>query len=64
LSLEESRWRFKIQTIWLKEGDNNKRYFERYVQHWNNQNTTREIKDRNGTMVTSHEDIVEIGKDF
>jgi hypothetical protein len=31
LLLEESRWRLKSQAIWLKEGDNNTKIFQRFA---------------------------------
>jgi hypothetical protein len=49
--------------IWLKERDNNIKSFHRYAQHRKNQNTIGEIKDWNGDLVSTHEEIAEAGMD-
>jgi len=60
--MEESNWRQKIQAIWIREGDNNTKYFHKFSSFYRMTNSIWEIKDDQGKKVTSFEEIVGAGK--
>jgi hypothetical protein len=64
LLLEEKHWRLKSREVWLKEGDNNTKFFHRYAQYRKAQNIINEIKGMDETFVSSHKEMVEAGFDF
>jgi hypothetical protein len=49
---------------WLKEGDNNTKYFHSIAQCRKARNSISEIKYLNGTLVSSHEEMAKAGSDF
>jgi hypothetical protein len=64
LALEESKWHLKSRETWLKEGDNNSKLFHRSAHFQNNLNSIVEIKDKDGVVVSSHEEIAEAEKSY
>jgi hypothetical protein len=62
--MEEKTWRLKSRVVWLKEGDNNSKYFHRYAQERKAQNTIGEIKNCNGELVSAHPEMAEAGVGF
>ena len=53
LAKEEDLLRLKRRAIWIKEGDNNTKFFRIFSTHRRNLNTISTIKDMNGVMVSS-----------
>ena len=51
LSQDERQWRLKSRALWLKEGDQNTKFFHRYASHRNSINTIYEIRSPQGNMV-------------
>jgi len=64
LEYEETNWHLKSMEVWLKEGDNNNKFFHQYVTYRNSFNSIWEIKDQNWKMVNFFEGIAEVGKEF
>ena len=59
LAKEEELWRLKSRAIWIKEGDNNTKFFHRYATHRKNVNMISAIKDINGESVHSFKEKAE-----
>lgn len=64
LAIEEAKWRLKSRVIWLKECDNNTKFFHKYASYRKNLNSIQEIKDQNGQKVSSFEEIAEAREGF
>jgi hypothetical protein len=64
LLAEESKWRLKSRAIWIREGDNNTNFFHKFASYRRIVNSIWEIKNQNGHLVSSIEDIAEVGKGF
>jgi hypothetical protein len=64
LAVEESKWRQKGKAVWICEGDNNTKFFHKFAGYRNITNSIWEIKDPEGRLVTSIDDISEAGKSF
>ena len=64
LTREEELLRLKSRAIWIKEGDNNTKFFHNFANHRRNQNTISTIKDMNGVMVSSFKEKAEAGERF
>ena len=56
--------RQKSRAIWIKEGDNNKKFFHNFSNHGRNLNMISTIKDMNGVMVSSFKEKTEAGERF
>ncbi|CAN1773889.1 LINE-1 retrotransposable element ORF2 protein [Linum perenne] len=61
---EESIMRQKAKVHWIKLGDQNTAFFFNHVKARNSINTIRQIKDENGEMVESQEDISRVAVAF
>ena len=61
---EEKLMRLKSRALWLEVGDKNTKTFHSFSSHRKNINTIFEIRNRQGSMVSSFEDKVEVGLDF
>jgi hypothetical protein len=55
--LEETKWRLKIHAIWLAEGDNNTKFFQKYVTYRRKFNHIWELIGPNGSQVSSFKDL-------
>jgi hypothetical protein len=62
LAKEESKWRLKSRAIWLKEGDNNGKFYHKFVNFRKNLNSMWKITDQNGQLDKSFEDISRAGR--
>lgn len=58
-SLEEDFLKQKAKLHWLEVGDQNNKTFHNAIKTRHGQNTIREIRCSNGTIVTKQEDIKE-----
>ena len=61
---EEKLMCLKSKALWLQEGDKNTKFFHMSASHRKNINTICEIRNKQGYMVSSLEDKVEVGVDF
>jgi hypothetical protein len=64
LKTEEQEWRIKSRALWIKEGDNNTKFFHQFVNYRRNLNTIWEIKDEEGNVAVSFEDKSNLGVNF
>ena len=64
MAKEERLLRIKSRAIWIKEGDNNTKFFHNFANKIRNQNTISTIKDMNGEMVISFKEKAEAGEGF
>ena len=64
LAREEEIQRLTSRAIWIKQGDNNTKFFHNFANHRRNQNTIATIKDMNGEMVSSFKEKAEAGEIF
>ena len=64
LAKEEEISRLKSRAIWIKEGDNNTKFFHRHATHWKNVNMISTIKDMNGELVHSFKEKAEVGERY
>jgi len=62
LVVEESKWRKKIRAIWIREGDNNTKFFHNYARYRRITNSIWEINNMEGRKVTSSGYIAEACK--
>jgi len=44
----EATWRMKSRVLWLKNGDENTKYFHNYAKHRQNINTIWKLQDEEG----------------
>ena len=56
--------RIKSRAIWIKEGDNNTKFFHNSVNLRSNQNTISTVRDMSGVMVSSFKEKKEVGEWF
>lgn len=61
---EEIYWRQKSRITWLREGDNNTKFFHAVVQHNRRRNTITEIEDEDGNSISNPADIERLALDF
>jgi hypothetical protein len=61
LKKEEQEWRLKSRDLWLQAGDNNTKLFHHFSNHGRNLNTIWEIKNEEGSMVSSFQEKAEGG---
>jgi hypothetical protein len=61
---EETMWRQQSRALWLKEGDNNTKYFHRKASWRAKKNRILSIEDNNGQMVTDDNQIGKITNGF
>lgn len=61
---EETMWRQQSRALWLKEGDNNTKYFHRKASWRAKKNRILSIEDNNGKMVTDENQIGMITNGF
>lgn len=61
---EEIYWRQKSRITWLREGDNNTRFFHAVVEHNRKRNTIKEITDDNGNTFSAPGDIQQLALSF
>ena len=64
LAREEELLGLKSRAIWIKEGDNNTKFFHNFPNHGRNLNTISTIKGMNGVMVSSFKEKTEAGESF
>jgi hypothetical protein len=64
LKTEEHEWRIKSRALWIKEGDNNTKFFHQFANYRRNLNTIWEIKDEEGNVAVSFEDKAKLGVIF
>ena len=64
LAREEKILRLKRRAIWIKEGDNNTKFFHNFANNRRNLNTIPTIKNMNGVMVSSFKEKAEAGEEF
>ena len=64
LAREEEIQRLTSRAIWIKQGDNNTKFFHNFANHRWNQKTITTIKDMNGEMVSSFKEKAEAGEIF
>jgi hypothetical protein len=64
LKTEEQEWCTKSRALWIKEGDNNTKFFHQFVNFRRNLNTIWEIKDEQGNVAASFEDKEKLGVNF
>jgi hypothetical protein len=53
LEREEKTWRLKSRAIWIKQGDNNTKFFHQFATYRKNANTIWEIRASDDSMVRS-----------
>jgi hypothetical protein len=56
LKNEEIDWKHKSRVLWLKEGDNNTKFFHHYANQRRNINSIWEIKNEEDVLVSSFQD--------
>ena len=64
LSKEEKLLRLKSRAIWIKEGDNNSKFFHNFSNNRRNLNTILTIKNMNRVMVSSFKEKAEAGEEL
>jgi hypothetical protein len=64
LKTEEQEWCIKSRALWIKEGDNNTKFFHQFANYRRNLNTIWEIKDEQGNVAVSFEDKENLGVNF
>jgi hypothetical protein len=52
------------RALWLKEGDNNTKFFHHYANQRRNINSIWEIKNEEGNLVSSFQEKAEAGAKF
>eukprot|EP00253_Pinus_taeda_P007705 PITA_07705 len=58
----EEEWRLKSRAIWLKAGDENSKFFHNYAKGRRNANTIWKLKDSEGRVASSFEELSILGK--
>ena len=61
---DENLLRLKSIAIWIKEGDNNTKFFHSFPNNRRNLNTIPTIKNMNGVKVSSFKEKAEAGEEF
>jgi len=64
LKTEEQEWRIKSRALWIKEGDNNTKFFHQFANYRRNLNTIWEIRDELGNVIVSFEEKAKIEVNF
>ena len=64
LAREENLLRLKSRAIWIKEGDNNSKFFHNFANNRRNLNIIPTIKNMNGVMLSSFKEKAEAGEEF
>jgi len=59
LLLEEESWRQKSRTIWIAKGDQNTKFFHRFVNHRKKLNSIWDIAAKDGLLIQGHKLIEE-----
>lgn len=59
---KDERWHLKIWVIWVREGDDNTKYFHWYVDHRRIQNSIWDLQDDLGSSLWSQEDLEKSSK--
>eukprot|EP00253_Pinus_taeda_P035656 PITA_35656 len=54
---EETLWKQKSRVLWLKEGEQNTKFFHRSAIDYRNANKILELKNNNGEILRNHNDI-------
>lgn len=64
LMMEESTWRLTSRALWLKEGDQNTKFFHRYANFRRNINSIWQITDLDGHISQTQEEISDVVVNF
>lgn len=57
IAIEETTWRLKSKALWLKEGDQNTKFFHIFADHGRDINSIWEIQTDSGDKLFSQEEI-------
>ena len=57
---EEKMWKQRSRTLWLKEGDQNTKFFHNRASHRYKRNRIEELKNEAGVVCTNEEEIADI----
>ncbi|XP_072080979.1 uncharacterized protein [Arachis hypogaea] len=61
---EESYWKEKSRIKWLKEGDNNTKFFHQSFQSWVRRNKIWKLEWNDGSFATSRADIALVAEEY
>lgn len=57
MRIEHESWRLKGRALWVKQGDCNSRFFQKFTNHRKNQNSIWGVKDAAGLRICSQDDL-------
>jgi hypothetical protein len=57
----EATWRLKSRAIWLKQGDENTKFFHNFVRHRHHLNTITHLQNDRGDSINGHSNLEELG---
>eukprot|EP00253_Pinus_taeda_P008568 PITA_08568 len=57
---EETLWKQKLRVLWLKEGEQNTKFFHRSAMDYRNANKILELKSSEGGILRNHKDISDL----